>query len=343
VVTGWNVFLLQVTTGIGTPAVAQTPTPINVEFSAPAGCSSLDSFYRGVRARTDRVRLANPGEQGVQISVHVSRVGTNIRGELRIGDSQEESETRRVDGISCNEVVEALSLTAALALDPTASLLSGRDSRMLDEPLPAKAPVVPAPSASIATVSPTSQVPIPAVPERTFVRGVDVSAQALAASYMTHGLMLGPQVGVRLLMAAGRWAQISAGVQGFYVSNEMAGSAGSGIFSLAGMGLTLCPIHAPVSGWLELGACAFGRGGSLKASAPSVSHPNSARRSWWAFGTESFVGLRLYRAWRVELSAGLAVPLAIREFSTGTAAQAREVGKTPIVAAQAGVGFVFRF
>jgi hypothetical protein len=347
VVTGWNSFLLLVTTGLNVPVVPEGPTPINVEFVAPAGCSSLDSFYRGVRARTDRVRLAGAGEQGVQIRVQVFRVGTTIRGELRIGDHQEESETRRVDGVSCNEVVEALSLTAALALDPSASLLSGRDARPHDEP----SVIVPQSPENTHSVTPASSnasaplqpLPMPYVGARSWLRGVDVSAQALVASYMTHGLMLGPQVGIRLLAPAGRGFQIVTGVQGFHVSNELAGSASSAVFGLTGAALTFCTISNPMSGRFEVGACAFARGAWLHASAVGLSNPKSVDRSWWALGGEAMGTLRMYGQWRFELSAGLAVPLLSRAFNTGVPAQEREVGSTPIVAVQAGLGLSYRF
>lgn len=346
-VTGWNSLLLLVTTGLNVPVVPEGPTPISVEFVAPAGCSSLDSFYRGVRARTDRVRLANAGEQGVQIRVQVFRVGTTIRGELRIGDHQEESETRRVDGVSCNEVVEALSLTAALALDPSASLLSGRDARPHDESalLRPRSPentrsVTPASSNSSAPLQP---LPMPYVGARSWLRGVDASAQALVASYMTHGLMLGPQVGIRLLAPAGRGFQIAAGVQGFHVSNELAGSASSAAFDLTGAALTLCTISDPISGRFELGACAFARGAWLNARAVGLSNPKSVGRSWWALGVESLSTFRIHGQWRFELSAGLAFPLLSRDFNTGAPTQEQEVGSTPIIAVQAGLGMSYRF
>ena len=69
------------------------------------------------RARA-HVHRARPGERAVRLTVHVTRVGPRVRGELRVNEAGGEAETRRVDGATCTEVVQVLSLTAALAINP---------------------------------------------------------------------------------------------------------------------------------------------------------------------------------------------------------------------------------
>jgi hypothetical protein len=108
-------------------ALAQTgpavSVPVRVEFDAPPGCSDAEAFFAGVLARTRHVHRARPGETAVRLAVRVARSGGRVRGELRVNEAGAEAETRRVDGASCAEVVQVLSLTAALAIDPSASLL----------------------------------------------------------------------------------------------------------------------------------------------------------------------------------------------------------------------------
>lgn len=349
---GSNALLMLVAMGIDSPASAIAPTPVTIDYTAPAGCSSLDSFYRGVRSRTDRVRLANPGEPGVQIRVRVLRAGRNVSGELWIGDQQEESETRHVDGISCNEVVEALSLTAALALDPSASLLSERNPRAEPEaPLASSGTPVVAPSASAAPQAPARS----SFPDNSAVArprehseedqgaDVDLSAQALATTYMSPGLMLGPQVGLRFIVPWHHHTSVTVGLQGFYLSNDLLGAADTGVFQMAGAGLSTCPVYGKLSDWLELGACALARGAWFRARGLGFSHPEVVSRSWWALGVESLASLRIQEHWGFELSAGFATPLIIREFSSGPPSQSRDVGKTPIIGAQMGVGIAYRF
>jgi hypothetical protein len=349
VVFGSNFLSVLLAVGISSPAAAVGPIAVNIEYTAPAACSSLDSFYRGVRARTDRVRLASSGETGVQIRVRVFRVGHTIRGELTIGEHQAEDETRRVDGVSCNEVVEALSLTAALAIDPSVSLLSKRDAadndglggvtqtNIANTGSPAIAPGPPSLQGNGASSGPSSNSDAPLAQSNH----LDLSTQAVASSYVTHGLMLGPQVGLRLLVPVRPTTWVSAGVQVFHVSNDWFGTAVSGRFKITGVGLTLCPLQRAFGDWFEVGACASARGGLLKASGLGMSHPQSVERSWWTLGLDALATLRLYGPWSLEFSAGMAAPLVLREFTVGTPGQ--DVGKTPVLAAQAGLGMAYRF
>ena len=103
------------------PKPLAMPIDIRVELDAPSDCSEVLGFYDRVRARTDRVRLAEASAQALTLRVRVVRRGGKVHGQLRMTDENGASSTREVDGASCAEVVDALSLTATLALDPTAS------------------------------------------------------------------------------------------------------------------------------------------------------------------------------------------------------------------------------
>jgi hypothetical protein len=145
-------------------ALAQTgPTvsvPVRVEFDAPAGCSDADAFFAGVLSRARRVHRARPGETAVRLTIHVTRTGAKVHGELRVNEVGGEAETRRVDGATCAEVVQVLSLTAALAIDPTADLLPpATPEKATAAPAPVRAP-----SPAGATPSPVRASPAAAPP-----------------------------------------------------------------------------------------------------------------------------------------------------------------------------------
>jgi hypothetical protein len=336
--------------GINFPAAAGQATPITIDFDAPAGCSSIDAFYQGVRVRTDRVRPTILGEIGLLIRVRLFRVGKTIRGELTFGDQQEESETRRVDGLSCNEVVEALSLTAALALDPSASLLTGRNASQAglgtDDLAYSEKHAAPAPLAS----APASQAD-----SRAFLSGgsgldhadpesgkhVDVFARAMMGTYVTPGLDFGAEMGARLIFPLRGRLRASIGLQGLYASNDILVNAVSSRFRLAGAMMTLCPVQHVLVRWFEIGACGFAAGGWLDARGIGVSHPQTVGRTWWMLGLSSLASMRIFGPWRLELSAGLAFPLLEREFRTTW--PDRYVGKTPIPSLQVGLGIAYRF
>ena len=129
VISGAGITLLGlVTLGAATEGSGSAVIPIRVEFSAPARCSDVDVFYSGVLARVSRARRAEAKETGVRFKVRLTRVGNRIQGELRVIDSRGRADTRKVAGASCDEVVEVLSLTAALALDSVQASVATRAS-----------------------------------------------------------------------------------------------------------------------------------------------------------------------------------------------------------------------
>jgi hypothetical protein len=149
-----SLLLLALLAQAGAPGVV----PVRVDFEAPAGCADGDAFFRGVLARASHVRRAHPGESAVRLGVHLSRAAGRVHGELRMSSTGGESETRRVDGASCAEVVQVLALTAALAIDPMA--------RFSAPPAPEKQPLeaTPAPSPRAPPAEPAAPGPAPAPP-----------------------------------------------------------------------------------------------------------------------------------------------------------------------------------
>jgi len=101
---------------------ATNPVPVRVDFSAPAGCTDAETFWAGITSRTDKARAARPGDAAMRVTVRVVRAGAKVHGELRISVPGGHLEARRVDGATCAEVVQVLSLTAALAIDPSITL-----------------------------------------------------------------------------------------------------------------------------------------------------------------------------------------------------------------------------
>lgn len=165
--------------------------PIRVELDAPPGCSDADAFYLAVLSRVDRARRATPGETGVRLQVRLSRVRNRVEGELRVLDGRGGGDRRTVAGATCEEVVEGLSLTAALALEsagpeapsrapprpvapsagrPAASVpsdsspASSTRAPSPDRPAP-PTPPAPAPSTSEPAVPPPAPTSAPTPPE----------------------------------------------------------------------------------------------------------------------------------------------------------------------------------
>src|SRR5262245_46366911 len=95
---------------------AQAALPLRVQVEA-GECSSDEAFFAALQSRSARVRRPSDGESAAVLEVRVERMANGMRGDLRLRLEDGSSSTRSVTGASCEAVVEALSLTAALALE----------------------------------------------------------------------------------------------------------------------------------------------------------------------------------------------------------------------------------
>jgi len=163
-------------TGVGGAGLvhAQSGTiePFRVSYAATDGCPQQDVFANQVLARTTRARLAGPGESARTFVVNVAPGATDYSGTLTVTQPGAEASVRRVSARTCDEVVEALGLVAALTIDPTA-----RTEPAAELASPAPAPAVPAapsagapaspptaPQTGLAATEPPLPTPIPAPP-----------------------------------------------------------------------------------------------------------------------------------------------------------------------------------
>jgi len=101
---------------------------VRVRVAAPGGCATESSFRDALSLRTDRLVSSDARDaRAPRIEVTVRAAGKRgsaaseaVVGELRIVRAGAPSETRRLRAASCAELVEGLSLVAALAFDPAA-------------------------------------------------------------------------------------------------------------------------------------------------------------------------------------------------------------------------------
>jgi hypothetical protein len=139
---------------VAAPAGADVEA-IRLAFSAYRGCPDEDRFLHEITARTERVRRAAEGEPARVFVVVVTRETSTIRGVLSIMSLDGAVSRREVRGESCDEVVSALALMMALAVDPLAATA------------PASPPAVTGPSISrgagdVAPAGPPWDAPPPA-------------------------------------------------------------------------------------------------------------------------------------------------------------------------------------
>jgi len=346
------------------PAAASDTVPIRVEFDAPAGCSSADTFYGGLLARMSRARRAAPGEAAVHFNVRLTRTGNKVRGELRLMDgSPGDGDTRRVEGETCDAVVEVLSLTAALALVT-------RPAAPIPPPPPARPP--PPPPASRSSASSSSQssssssqssssssgkspapdnnkppeteekppppdelpatvtiLPSPTPPEPPRGAHYELGLQAVAADVISTAVNVGGGLALRFEKNSAGGAGASLGLTFLYASNDLLQSPDEIAAQWFALAATGCP------GWsvgrtITLQPCAQAIGGWLAASGRGLTNPSSVGRSWFSAGALVRADAHLGAGFSVELEAGASIPIARRRFIVTT--PEGTVGETPTVA-----------
>ncbi len=101
---------------------AEPRTPIRVESVAGATCPSGETFGVQLLRRTDRVREARAGERAVVFRVELVGSAKRPLGRLTVEEPDGTLTEREVPGATCQEVVSAMALIAAVLVDPNASL-----------------------------------------------------------------------------------------------------------------------------------------------------------------------------------------------------------------------------
>jgi hypothetical protein len=233
---------------------ADEPQPVRLRYVAHPGCPDVAAFAWDVGARTLRVRLAQPDELAVFVSVRIDLEAGKSVGTLEI-PGKSGPFVRRVEASSCEDVVVALSLVLALAYDPDALLM------LPDRALPP--PVVPV---ALPPPVPPPLPPPPANPAR---------APAARAAAGVDGLFLyGIAPGLRPIFApfveygasGDQWFTPRAAVTLLLAPPDDVASA---TFRFIGGRLEGCPVVAHLAGGLSASPCLGGEIGQILANGPA--------------------------------------------------------------------------
>ncbi|AKV00206.1 hypothetical protein AKJ09_06869 [Labilithrix luteola] len=128
------------------PAHGAESAPTRLSLNVHAACTDEADFWRRVNARTLRV-VAGEGEEALSVALEIESSGARTRGTIRIHSSAEPGESvRQVEGASCEDVADALSLVVALTFDPdtlAASPAPLTEARPAEHAKPTPAPTPP--------------------------------------------------------------------------------------------------------------------------------------------------------------------------------------------------------
>ncbi|XYH94093.1 hypothetical protein ACMHYB_40530 [Sorangium sp. So ce1128] len=318
-------FIELVVLGWSSAAAAPAPIPIRIDFDAPPDCSTADALYDGIRARTDRVRLAEQGEDGWEVRVRLTRAGPKVHGELRVIHERGETDTRTVDGSSCDIVVQALSLTAALAVD-----------EVVEETAAISAPVASPPVAPPPKPPPPAVAPAPVAPFR-----LELGAEVLLTQVVTPHVSLGGALVARMTQRTGSALSPSFGLALIHARNDLLQGADRASVQWTAATLAACPLRWEIAGTFSAAPCVTATGGWLAATGEGIASPESAVRSWWSVGAAVRAAVSLGGSTALEIEAGASAPLVRRSFTI--ASPAETVGETPVVSPMASVGIMHSF
>jgi hypothetical protein len=311
--------------------------PVEVDFEGPDGCSGAKAFFSSLRSRTNHVRQAEADEARAILRVRLSREHGQVIGELRMIDNHGGTDTLKVQGASCNDVVQALSLTAALALDPTSVLSVPRAAPSAvaaatgvpanpAEVLPAVKQPVPVPLAAAETPSTSAPSPLPSF---------ELGAGPVGLAVLSGSFSPGISVVARKTLGGDGAFHPTLGLALAYVRNDVLESPQAARVALAGIGASACPVRWTAS-VLRVQPCALLLAGWLRATGRQMTHAGTVDRLWLSAGLTIRVAAFLGRGFSLELEGGINAPLVKRRFYATVPSNV--VAETPTLSPVVGIG-----
>jgi hypothetical protein len=309
--------------------------PIDLSYRAYEGCPSERQFLAMVVGRAAKALVLSERGRGRKFHVTVTQQRRETLGRLEISASGITA-SREVTGAHCGEVVSALALFTALAIDPSAKAEPGAEPKP-EEPPPAPEPK-PEPklvAPPITEVAPPKIEPDALPPKReTRARGAQflVGARALVGGGFTDGWST-----PNAARGVGPFAQWTTAGFGAYRlgGTYFAGSESDrATFQFIAGRLDGCPIELPVARSIALEPCLALELGRVSATAkPGIGlSPSTERRLWVAGDLLARVRFTPIPWIFAELEGGASVPFTRFVFLLGTPGDVRgEVHRVPPV------------
>ncbi len=299
-------------------AAAPEPRPTLVEYQAPIGCPDQDAFRAELAARTDLVRFVpKVSEATARVTALVVFKNKRFEGSLvvELADGARSKKTLR--GPKCETVTRAMTLTAALVLDP-----ENAKTVLPDPPPPVVAPppppvvveppvvVTPPPPVVVepVVVEPPPVIVAPAPPE---VRSLELDARV--------GAWLSTGVSGQVDLGAGGRIGVNVG----RVNQPLRFHASVGAAGLTGRTVTATPgsvryathllAELEVAGgfswrWLRARFGGFVQLAPIFVEGLDGDIRSTSQRWLWAVGPLGFAGVEL-SGWQVGVRVGVGVAL----------------------------------
>jgi hypothetical protein len=284
---------------VGFPCVAlgeRQEEPLRLEYRASPGCDGELEFLEALRSRAPSVRLAQKGEQARVFTVEIEQAGDGTRARLTIREPNGQRTVRDLEAKDCRDAIDALSLVAALAVDPEAPTRA--------DPRP---PTPDATPARAREQTPGREpLPLPIGSAWSWRWSVALSGRGGIAP----AVLPGSRLGVEIDRNAEGWFAPTVRAWAEYAppaSFELAGGVAQ--FSYATGSLEMCPLRTPGTSRLLARSCVVTDVGVVFARGAEVPNPRSADRLWMALGLQARLEWLLTARIAIELDVGCNFPL----------------------------------
>lgn len=296
-------------------AQADPSEPASIQYEAPRSCPTKATFVYEVGARTKKVRWTDAGPGVRAFLVHVVATERGFSGELRTREGGAWTAPRVVKGEDCAELVSALALMAAIAVDPDASVAPVAPAPLpAPEPVestvaPARPPPVEVPIAPVeAETKPAARVlPSPRISvgvDALLVRGL---APETSPGFAIHGRWERPD-------EAGPWPLLQWSLT--YADSEWMPSD-ERVMTARRLALRVdgCPLGWKPASWIAVHPCVAADAGVLHGEGRAVRRPFSESRVSASVGPALHLRIPFASDGYVNGSATAAVPVPRMRFT----------------------------
>jgi len=307
------------------PARGDDAIPLQLSYSAPATCPDAAAYRAQVAARTPRGRPARGGEPAIALTVVVQDVPGGNTGTLELLTPDGAISMREVSAADCAQVVAALALVTALAIDPNAST--------------AAVPVPPAASAQLPR-PPTAPAPAPPAKDQSRDRwhfGLGLLVEALGG--VAPEVLFFPRPFVQVTRELDASFGYALRLSGARAHGEVTHQGGSADFALLAGRLEGCPLRFSPTPRLALSACVPLDAGRLEAAGSGFTPSQRVARPWLSAGALARVEWQLVDVLVLEAAGELFFPIVRDRFFVGDDATLHRV---PGLAAGATLGLGVR-
>lgn len=106
---------------LGSLSRAEAPATVALEYTAPRACPTAGAFASKVTARAPSVKITTTGAPERRLLVRIDHGRGRYAGRVILEEADGTRTNRTVEGSSCTDVVQALAVIAAIAIDPSAA------------------------------------------------------------------------------------------------------------------------------------------------------------------------------------------------------------------------------